>query len=152
MRPLLLALTLTLALPGAASANAAFCAALQQMVQAAQSRFDWMPRTGRNIPGSIEERHGTLQTPGGAPRGVYYVVMSRHDARQLPDPTHDRFRALQRDIGACLADASFQGLTEGQTTAQATWNTQYAVVGLRRTDGGAVVPDSLIEISIASRW
>ncbi len=152
MRPLLLALTLTLALPGAASANSAFCAALQQVVQAAQSRFDWMPRTGRNIPGSLEERHGTLQTPGGAPRGVYYAVMSRHDARQRPDPTQERFRALQHDIGTCLTDASFQGLTEGQGTAQATWNTQYAVVGLRRADGGAVVPDSLIELSIATRW
>lgn len=152
MRPLLLALMLVLALPGAALADAAFCTALRQVVQAAQSRFDWMPRTGRNIPGSVEERHGTLQTPGGAPRGVFYAVMSRHDARQPPDPTHDRFRALQHEIGQCLADASFQGVTEGQGAAQATWNTQYAVVGLRRADGGPVVPDSIVELSIASRW
>jgi hypothetical protein len=152
MRPLLLALTLTLALPGAASANTALCTALRQVVQAAQSRFDWMPRTGRNIPGSVEERHGTLQTPGGAPRGVYYAVMSRHDPRQPPDPTAERFRTLQHEIGACLTDASFQGLTEGPGTAQASWTTQYAVIGLRRADGGREVADSLVELSIASRW
>ncbi len=152
MRPLLLALTLSLALPGAASANAAFCTALQQVVQAAQSRFDWMPRTGRNIPGSLDERHGTLETPGGAPRGVFTEVMSRHDPRQLPDPTQDRFRALQHEVGQCLTDASFQGLTEGQGTAQAAWTTQYAVVGLRRADGGREVADSIVELSIASRW
>jgi hypothetical protein len=152
MRPLLLALTLSLALPGAAAANTALCTALQQMVRAAQSRFDWMPRSGRNIPGALEERHGTLQTPGGAPRGVYYAVMSRHDYRQHPDPTHDRFRALQHEIGQCLTGAAFQGLTEGHGSAQATWNTQYAVVGLRRDAGGQVVPDSIVELSIASRW
>jgi hypothetical protein len=152
MRPLLLALSLTLALPGGASANPALCAALHQLVQAAQSRFDWMPRAGRNIPGSVEERHGTLQTPGGAPRGVFYAVMSRHDPRQHPDPTHDRFRALQHEIGACLTDASFQGATEGSGTAQASWHTQYAVVGLRRADGGRELLESLVELSIASRW
>jgi hypothetical protein len=152
MRPLLLALSLTLALPGAASANAAFCTALRQVVQAAQSRFDWMPRAGHNIPGAVEERHGTLQTPGGAPRGVFYAVMSRHDARQHPDPTPDRFRALQHDIGQCLAGASFLGVTETPSGAQAAWTTPYAVVGLRRADGGAVVPDSILELSIASRW
>jgi hypothetical protein len=152
MRPLLLALSLTLALPGAAAANSAFCTALHQMVQAAQSRFDWMPRTGRNVPGSIDERHGTLQTPGGGPRGVFYAVMARHDARQPPDPTVDRFRALQHEIGACLTDASFQGVTEGQGGAQASWTTQYAVVGLRRAAGGREVPDSIVELSIASRW
>jgi hypothetical protein len=148
MRPLLLALSLTLALPGAATANSAFCTALHQVVQAAQSRFDWMPRVGRNIPGAIEERHGTLQTPGGAPRGVFYAVMARHDARQPPDPTQGRFRALQHEIGACLTDASFQGVTEGQ----ASWTTQYAVVGLSRAAGGREVPDSIVELSIASRW
>ena len=152
MRPLLLALTLSLALPGAASASSAFCTALRQVVEAAQSRFDWMPRTGRNIPGSVEERHGTLQTPGGAPRGVFYAVMSRHDARQQPDPTQDRFRALQHEIGQCLTDAAFQGMTEGQGAALATWNTPYAVVGLRRADGGREVMDSIIELSIAARW
>ncbi|CAH0289337.1 hypothetical protein [Roseomonas sp. CECT 9278] len=152
MRPLLLALSLAIALPGAASANTALCTALHQLVQAAQSRFDWMPRTGRNIPGSVEERHGTLQTPGGAPRGVFYAVMSRHDPRQRPDPTQDRFRALQHEVGACLTDASFQGVTEGTGTAQASWNTPYAVVGLRRADGGREIQDSLVELSIASRW
>ena len=152
MRPLLLALSLTLALPGAAAANSAFCTALRQVVQAAQSRFDWMPRVGRNIPGAVEERHGTLQTPGGAPRGVFYAVMARHDPRQQPDPTHDRFRSLQHEVGQCLADASFQGLTEGTGTAQASWNTQYAVVGLRRADGGRELMDSVVELSIASRW
>lgn len=148
MRRLLLALSLTLALPGAAAANSAFCTALRQVVQAAQSRFDWMPRVGRNIPGALEERHGTLQTPGGAPRGVFYAVMARHDARQPPDPTQDRFRALQHEIGACLTDASVQGVTEGQ----ASWTTQYAVVGLSRAAGGREVPDSIVELSIASRW
>jgi hypothetical protein len=152
MRPLLLALTLGLALPGTASANDAFCIALRQVVQAAQSHFDWMPRTGRNIPGSIEERHGTLQTPGGAPRGVFYAVMSRHDPRQAPDPTAARFAALQREIGQCLTDASFQGLNQGQGTAQASWQTQYAVIGLRRADGGREIADSLVELSVASRW
>jgi hypothetical protein len=152
MRPLLLALSLILALPGAAAADAAFCTALRQVVQAAQSRFDWMPRTGRNIPGSVEERHGTLQTPGGAPRGVFYAVMSRHDPRQPPDPTHDRFRALQREVGQCLTDASFQGLAEGTGTAQASWQTPYAVIGLRRADGGRELLESLVELSVASRW
>jgi hypothetical protein len=152
MRTLLLALSLTLALPGAASANAALCTALAQLVRAAQSRFDWMPSTGRNVPGSIEERHGTLQTPGGAPRGVFYAVMSRHDARQLPDPTQDRFRTLQREVGACMADASFLGLTEGHGTALASWQTPYAVVALRRADGGRELPDSVVELSVASRW
>lgn len=152
MRPLLLALTLTLALPGAASANDAFCIALRQLVQAAQSSFDWMPRTGRNVPGSVSERHGTLQTPGGAPRGVYYAVMFSHDPRQLPDPTAERFRTLQHAVGQCLADASFQGLNEGPGTAQSSWQTPYAVVGLRRADGGREVADSIVELSVASRW
>jgi hypothetical protein len=150
MRPLLLAVLLLL--PGAASAETAFCTALRQVVQAAQSRFDWMPRTGRNIPGAVEERHGTLQTPGGAPRGVFYAVMARHDPRQPPDPTHDRFRALQREVGQCLTDASFQGLTEGTGTAQASWQTPYAVIGLRRADGGRELLESLVELSVASRW
>lgn len=152
MRPLLLALTLIIAAPGAASADTAFCIALRQVVQAAQSSFDWMPRTGRDIPGSVEERRGTLQTPGGAPRGIFYAVMSRHDPRRQPDPTHERFRTVQHEIGRCLTDASFQGVTEGGGSAQATWQTQYAVIGLRRADGGREVADSLVELSVASRW
>jgi hypothetical protein len=111
-----------------------------------------MPRTGRNIPGSVEERHGTLQTPGGAPRGVFYAVMSRHDPRQQPDPTGERFRTLQHDIGACLTDASFLGQTTGPGAAQATWQTPYAVIGLRRADGGREIADSIVELSVASRW
>jgi hypothetical protein len=152
VRPLLLALTLTLALPGAASANEAFCVALRQLAQAAQSSFDWMPRTGRNVPGSVSERHATLQTPGGAPRGAYFAVMSRHDPRQLPDPTAERFRTLQHEIGQCLTNASFQGINEGQGMAQASWQTPYAVIGLRRADGGREVADSVVELSVASRW
>jgi hypothetical protein len=137
MRPLLIAVMLGLALPGSASANEAFCTALRQVVQAAQSRF---------------ERHGTLQPPGGAPRGVFYAVMARHDPRQPPDPTAARFAALQHEVGQCLTDASFQGLNQGQGTAQASWQTQYAVIGLRRAEGGREMADSLVELSIASRW
>jgi len=148
MRPL----TPTIALPGAALASTAFCTALRQVVQAAQSRHDWMPRLGRTIPGAVEERHATLQTPGAAPRGVLSAVMSRHDFRQQPDPTHDRLRGLQHEISQCQTDASVPGATEGAGTAQASWNTQYAAVGLRRADGGRESMDPVGQLSIASRW
>ncbi len=152
MRRRLLALTLLVILPFEAVANQAFCAALQGLASAAQSRFDWLPNTGRNVPGSIEERRGVVQSSSGQPHGIYYAVMVRHDPRQQPNPVRERFAALQREIGHCLPDASFLGLTEGQGGAQANWQTQYARIGLRRADGGGEVPDAMVELSVASRW
>lgn len=146
-RPFLLTLMM-LAAPFEARADQAFCAALAQLVSAAQSRFDWMPRSGRNIPGSIEERHGTLQTADGAPRGVYYAVMARGGSAAA----HERFAALQREVGGCLPNAAFQGLREGAGSALVSWQTDYAVIGLRRADGGGDTPAALVELSIASRW
>lgn len=152
MRRKLLALTLLASLPVEAMADRAFCASLQGLTAAAQSRFDWLPHTGRNVAGSIEERRGVVQSVSGQPHGIYYAVMARHDARQQPDPIRERFATLQREVGQCLPDATFLGVTEGQGGAQANWQTQYARIGLRRVDGGGELAQSLVEISIASRW
>ncbi|MBR0649179.1 hypothetical protein GXW78_05860 [Roseomonas terrae] len=150
MRRKLLVLTLLASLPIEAQADRAFCQGLQGLVAAAQSRFDWLPTTGRNIPGSIEERRGVVQNHvGGEPHGVYYAVMYRHDGNT---GAHERFAALQHEIGACLSGASFLGVTQGQGNAQANWQTQYARVGLRRADGDGELPQSLVELSVASRW
>ena len=78
--------------------------------------------------------------------------MARHDARQQPNPIRERFATLQREVGQCLADARFLGVAEGQSGATASWQTNYAVIGLRRADGGSEVPAALIELSVASRW
>lgn len=150
MRRKLLVLTLLASLPVEAQADRAFCQGLQGLVAAAQSRFDWLPTTGRNIPGSIEERRGVAQNQtGGEPHGIYYAVMYRRDAAA---GAHERFAELQREIGACLTEGSFLGVTQGQGSAQAAWQTQYARVGLRRADGGGEVAQSLVELSVASRW
>jgi hypothetical protein len=151
VRRKLLVLTLLASLPIEAQADRAFCQGLQGLVSAAQSRFDWLPSTGRNIPGSLNERRGVEQSSSG-PHGVYYAVMYRHDTRQQPHGARERFAALQREVGACLTGASFLGVTEGQGGAQARWQTQYAVVGLRRDDGGGELTQSIVELSVASRW
>lgn len=145
-------LTLLAALPAEAVANTAFCGALRQVVAAAESRFDSLPLARHAIPGSLEERRGVMQSASGQPHGVLYAVMFRHDARQQPNPVRERFAALQREIGQCLTEASTLGVTEGQGGALARWQTPYAVVGLRRADGGQELADSQIELSVASRW
>ncbi len=152
MRRALPIVALLAALPGQAAANTAFCNALRQVVAAAQSRFDSLPASRHAIPGSLEERRGVMQSPSGQPHGVLYAVMFRHDARQSPNPARERFAALQREVGQCLADARFLGLAEGRGGATASWQTPYALVGLRRDDGGRELPDSIIELSVASRW
>ena len=145
-------LTLLASLPIEAQADRAFCQGLQGLVAAAQSRFDWLPSNGRNIPGSISERRGVMQSSSGQPHGVYYAIMYSHDARAQPNGARERFAALQHEVNACLTEASFLGVNEGGGGAQASWQTQYARIGLRRADGGAEVPESMVELSIASRW
>lgn len=152
MRRKLLALTLLASLPVEAMADRAFCASLQGLTAAAQSRFDWLPHTGRNVAGSIEERRGVVQSVSGQPHGIYYALMVRHDSRQQPNPVPERFTALQREVGQCLPDASFLGVTEGQGGALATWQTQYARITLRRDDGRGELTQALVELAIASRW
>ena len=148
----MLVLTLIAALPFEAAANTAFCNALRQVVSAAQSRFDSLPAGRHVIPGSIEERRGIMQSASGQPHGVVYAVMFRHDVRQQPNPVRERFAALQREVGQCLTDASALGVTEGQGGAMANWQTPYARIGLRRVDGGRELLESMIELSVASRW
>lgn len=152
MRRHLLVLTLLASLPIEALADRAFCESLQGLASAAQSRFDWLPHTGRNVAGSIEERRGVVQSVSGQPHGVYFAVMARSDARQQPNPVREHFARLQHEVGQCLPDASFLGVTEGQGGAQANWQTQYARIGLRRVDGGGELSQSQVELSIASRW
>ncbi|MEO3474647.1 hypothetical protein AAFN86_22470 [Roseomonas sp. CAU 1739] len=149
MRRHLLVLTLLASLPIEAQADRAFCEGLQGLVNAAQSRFDWLPTTGRNIPGSIRERRGVEENSSG-PHGVYYAVMYSHNGPSAEAQQH--FTRLQREVGACLTEASFLGVNPGGGGSQARWQTQYAIVGLRVADGGGEVPESLVELSIASRW
>lgn len=152
MRRHLPILGLLAALPVEAAADTAFCTSLREAVRAAQSRFDSLPADRHAIHGSLEERRGVMQSASGQPHGVLYAVMVRHDARQQPDPVRDRFAAVQREIGQCLTGAQALGVTEGRGAALASWQTDYARIGLRRVDGGQELRDSMIELSIASRW
>ena len=149
MRRHLLVLTLLASLPIEAQADRAFCEGLQGLVNAAQSRFDWLPTTGRNIPGSIRERRGVEENSSG-PHGVYYAVMYSHNGPSAEAQQH--FTRLQREVGACLTEASFLGVNPGGGGSRARWQTQYAIVGLRVADGSGDVPESMVELSIASRW
>ena len=149
MRRHLLVLTLLASLPIEAQADRAFCEGLQGLVNAAQSRFDWLPSTGRNIPGSINEWRDVEETSSG-PHGVYYAVMYRHNGPSAVAREH--FARLQREVGACLTEGSFLGVNPGGGGSQARWQTQYAIVGLRVADGSGEVPESMVELSIASRW
>ncbi len=152
MRRHLLVLTLLAALPFEAAANPAFCEALNQLVRAAQSRFDWLPPGRHLIPGSLEERHGTVQTQDGEPRGVIYATMFLERERHDPRVVRERFAALEREVTQCLPNASALGIREGAGAALARWQTPYADIGLRRVDGGRELAESLIELSVASRW
>lgn len=150
MRRHLLALTLLASLPLEAQADRAFCEGLQGLVQAAQSDFDWLPRMGHNIPGSLEERRGMIQSQDGPVHGAYFATMFRHDA--APAETRQRFAALEREVAGCLPDASALGTQQGQGAAMTRWQTPYAVIGLRRVDGGRELEQSLIELSVMRRW
>lgn len=153
MRRHLLAMTLVAALPFEAAAQPAFCEALNQVVAAAQSRFDWLPPGGRHlIPGSLDERHGTVSTSDGEPRGVIYATMFLEPARQPPNAVRERFAVLHREVSGCLRNANSLGTVEGAGAALARWQTPYADIGLRRVDGGVELAEALIELSIASRW
>ena len=149
MRRHLLVLTLLASLSFEAQADRAFCEGLQGLVNAAQSRFDWLPTTGRNIPGSIRERRDVEESSSG-PHGVYYAVMYSHNGPSAEAQQH--FTRLQREVSACLTEGSFLGVSPGGDGSQARWQTPYAIVGLRVADGGGEVPESMVELSIASRW
>ena len=95
MRRHLLVLTLLASLPIEAQADRAFCEGLQGLVNAAQSRFDWLPTTGRNIPGSIRERRGVEENSSG-PHGVYYAVMYSHNGPSAEAQQHFE-RAVRMD-------------------------------------------------------
>lgn len=150
MRRKILALALLASLPFEAQADRAFCEGLQGLVQAAQSDFDWLPRTGHNIPGSLDERRGMVQSEDGPIRGSYIAVMFRHDA--APAQVRERFAALQREIGGCLEGASALGTQQGGGATVARWRTPYADVSLRGVDGGRELEQSLIELSVMRRW
>lgn len=150
MRRKLLALTLLASLPVEAVADRAFCAGLQGLVQAAQSDFDWLPRTGHNIPGSIEERRGMVQSQDGPTHGAYFAVMFR--GRATPAQVHERVAAFEREIAGCLPGATALGTQQGQGAALTRWQLPYAIVGLRRNDGGGELPDATIELSVMRRW
>lgn len=152
MRRHLLALTLLAAAPFEASANTAFCEALNQLVSAAQSRFDWLPPGRHLIPGSIDERHGVVQRPDGEPRGVIVAVMYRQNGPVQANVVRQRFDTLQREVGGCLPNATTLDTMQGAGATLARWQTPYADIGLRRVDGGAEVPETVIELSVASRW
>lgn len=150
MRRKMLALALLASLPLEAQADRAFCEGLQGLVQAAQSDFDWLPRTSHNIPGSIDERRGMIQSQDGPVHGAYFAVMFRHDA--APAETQRRFTALEREVAGCLQGAQALGTQQGQGAALTRWQTPYAVIGLRRMDGGRELEQSLIELSVMRRW
>jgi hypothetical protein len=150
VRRKLFALALLASLPIEAQADRAFCAGLQGLVRAAQSDFDWLPRTAHNIPGSVDERSGMIQTHDGPTHGAYFAVMFRQAA--TPAQLRERFTALEREIAACLPDASNIGTQQGQGGAMTRWQSSYAVVGLRRADGGGELPQSIIELSVMRRW
>ncbi len=135
MRRRLLVLTLLAALPFEAAASPAFCEALNRLVSAAQSRFDWLPPGRHLIPGSLGERHGTVEGGDGEPRGIIYATM-----------------LLQREVAECLPNANGLGTVRGAGAALARWQTPYADIGLRRVDGTGDVAEAMIELSVASRW
>lgn len=150
MRRKLLVLMLLASLPVEALADRAFCEGLQGLVQAARSDFDWLPRMTHNIPGSVEERRGMIQSQDGPTHGAYFAVMFRHDA--APAQVRERAAGLEREIATCLPDATALGTQQGQGAALMRWQTPYAVVGLRRVDGGRELEQSLIELSVMRRW
>ena len=150
MRRHLLALTLLASLPLEAQADRAFCEGLQGLVQAAQSDFDWLPRMAHNIPGSLDERRGMIQSQDGPTHGAYFAVMFRHEA--APAQVRERFAALEREVAGCLPGATALGTQQGEGAAMTRWQTPYAIVGLRRVDGGRELEQSLIELSVMRRW
>lgn len=150
MRRKILAMTLLASLPFEAQADRAFCEGLQGLVQAAQSDFDWLPRQGHNIPGSLDERRGMTQSSDGQVHGAYYAVMFRHDS--APAQVRERAAVLEREIAGCLPDATALGTQQGGGAALTRWQTPYAIVGLRRVDGGRELEQSLIELSVVRRW
>lgn len=152
MRRHLLLLTLLAALPFEAVASPAFCEALNQLVSAAQSRFDWLPPGRHLIPGSLEERHGTVEGQDGEPRGIIYATMFlQREGRDLR-ALRERFAALEREVAECLPNANGFGTLQGAGAALARWQTPYADIGLRRVDGTGDVAEAMIELSVASRW
>jgi hypothetical protein len=104
------------------------------------------------IPGSLDERHGIVQRPDGEPRGVVVAVMYRQAGPVQQNVVRDRFAALQREVTGCLPNANSLDTMQGGGATLARWQTPYADVGLRRLDGGAEVAESVIELSVASRW
>lgn len=150
MRRKLLALTLLASLPVEAMADRAFCAGLEGLVQAAQSDFDWLPRTSHNIPGSIEERRGMIQSQDGPTHGAYFAVLFR--GQVAPAQLRERAAAHEHVIAACLSGATALGTQQGQGAAMTRWQLPYAIVGLRRNDGGGELPDATIELSVMRRW
>lgn len=152
MRRLLAVALPLLAAPASALAADAFCTGLSTLVAAASQGFDYLPRGGRLLPGSIEERRGITRTGDGPPRAVFFAVMLRDPAAQHPNPVQSRFRALQTAIGQCLPEAEARPAADGQGGAVARWSTQQALIELRRDDGSGGLSSAEVEISIASRW
>ena len=130
----------------------AFCNGLRQLVGAAASGFDYLPRDSRLLPGSIEERRGITRSGDGPPRAVFYAVMLREAAREGPNPAAARFRTLQAEITRCLPDAQAAPAAEGQGGAVARWSLPTAIVGLRRDDGAGFASSMEVEVSVAPRW
>lgn len=129
-----------------------FCTALRQLVTAAASGFDYVPRGQRLIPGSVDERRGVTRTGDGPPRGVIYAVMLRDQSRQRPNPVVARFTALQGQITRCLPEAEAGPVVQGQGGLTTSWRTPQAIIGLRRDDGEGFASTAEVELSVAARW
>jgi len=138
--------------PAEAQAPGPCCAGLRQLVAAAGSGFDYLPTGQRLLPGSIEERRGTLEAQGGPPRAVFYAIMMRDASARRPNPVEAHFHALSAEIGRCMPEAEASPARPGQGGAVAAWTLPRAVVGLRRDDGQGFASSALVEVSVASRW
>jgi hypothetical protein len=123
LRRALLLLSILAPLPVAAQPprnHDPLCAGLVNLVAAAPSGFDYVPRDTRQIAGSIEERRGITRTGDGPPRAVFYAVMMRDNSRERPNPVQARFRTLQAAIARCLPAAQAAPVAEGPRGALAT--------------------------------
>ncbi|MBX9700255.1 MAG: hypothetical protein K2X74_12515 [Acetobacteraceae bacterium] len=158
MRRLALICVLALTLPPEATAQGSrrgddpFCTALRQVVNAAGSGFDYLPRNQRLLPGSVEERRGITRTGDGPPRAVVYAIMLRDNSGERPSPAAARFQALQAAISRCLPDAQASPPQAAPRGATAAWTLPMALIGLRRDEGEGFASSAEVEISVASRW
>jgi hypothetical protein len=149
---LLLPLPLLAPLPVAPQTHDAFCAGLLHLVQAAPSGFAYVDRGQRVVPGSVEERRGTLTAAFGPPRAAYHAMMLRAPAAQHPNPVEGRFHGLQAQIGHCLPGIAATPVTAGEGGAHIAWTTDQAVILLRREDGQGGASTAEVELSVAARW